>query len=78
MDTLLSQKVPQKILKKIPPYTIWGILYGKSLDTVGKTVVDTAKDKLVLPHSFTGEFVANKKVDDGLPRLEVIHSIPGP
>ena len=51
---------------------------GKSLDTVGKTVVDTAKDKLVLPHSFTGEFVAIKKVDDGLPRLEVIHNIPGP
>ena len=51
---------------------------GKSLDTIGTTVLDTAKDKLVLPQSFNGEFSANNKVDDGIAKLEVVYEIPGP
>ena len=53
-------------------------LVGKNLDTVGKTVVDTAKDKLVPKFPVRGGFTATSKVDDDLEKLEVVHDIPGP
>ena len=51
---------------------------GKSLDTIGTTVLDTARDKLVLPQSFSGEFSTNNKVYDGIAKLKVVYEIPGP